>query len=137
MIFSGLTSKSMVTVFSSLTSKSVTTVSPDLASKPVVQVYRFGPQNRRLRFGDLCLKITVTVSWFGTQNEAGFDLSVAPQNRQREVGVGHASRSIGLLRVEVSRARVSQFASKLAEARQHVVHVVSSRRLGRDEAEDG
>jgi hypothetical protein len=79
----------------------------------------------------------VTVSWFETQNEAGFSLSVAPQNRRREVGMGHASRSIGLLHVEVNRARVFQFASKLAEARQYVVHVVSSRRLGRDEAEDG
>jgi hypothetical protein len=35
-------------------------------------------------------------------------LSVAPQNRRREVGVGHASRSSGLLHVEVSLARVSQ-----------------------------
>jgi hypothetical protein len=29
---------------------------------------------------DLGLKITVTVSWFGPQNEAGNGLSVAPQN---------------------------------------------------------
>jgi hypothetical protein len=35
-------------------------------------------------------------------------LSVAPQNRQREVSVGHASRSSGLLRMEASLARVSQ-----------------------------
>jgi hypothetical protein len=38
----------------------------------------------------------------------GFGLSVARQNRRREVGVGHASRYIGLLRMEASRARVSQ-----------------------------
>jgi hypothetical protein len=38
----------------------------------------------------------------------GFGLSVAPQNRQREVGAGHASRSSGLLGVEASLARVSQ-----------------------------
>jgi hypothetical protein len=38
----------------------------------------------------------------------GFDLSVAPQNRRMEVGVGHASRSSGLFRVEASLARVSQ-----------------------------
>jgi hypothetical protein len=38
----------------------------------------------------------------------GFGLSIAPQNRQREVGAGHASRSSGLLHVEVSLARVSQ-----------------------------
>jgi hypothetical protein len=37
-----------------------------------------------------------------------FSLSVAPQNRRREVGAGHASRSSGLLRVEASLARVSQ-----------------------------
>jgi hypothetical protein len=35
-------------------------------------------------------------------------LSVAPQNRRREVGVGHASRSSGLLGVEASLARVFQ-----------------------------
>jgi hypothetical protein len=38
----------------------------------------------------------------------GFSLSVAPQNQRREVGAGHASRSSGLLCVEVSLARVSQ-----------------------------
>jgi hypothetical protein len=38
----------------------------------------------------------------------GFGLSVAPQNRRREVGVGHASRSSSLLGVEASLARVSQ-----------------------------
>jgi hypothetical protein len=38
----------------------------------------------------------------------GFRLSVAPQNRRREVGAGHASRSSGLLYVEASLARVSQ-----------------------------
>jgi hypothetical protein len=50
----------------------------------------------------------VTVSWFGPQNQAGFGLSVAPQNRRREVGAGHASRSSGLLGMEASQARVSQ-----------------------------
>jgi hypothetical protein len=38
----------------------------------------------------------------------GFGLSVAPQNRRREVGTGHASRSGSLLGVEVSLARVFQ-----------------------------
>jgi hypothetical protein len=37
-----------------------------------------------------------------------FDLSVAPQNRRREVGAGHTSRSSGLLHMEASLARVSQ-----------------------------
>jgi hypothetical protein len=50
----------------------------------------------------------VTVFWFEPQNHAGFGLSVAPQNRQREVGVGHASRSSGLLSVEADLARISQ-----------------------------
>jgi hypothetical protein len=43
-------------------------------------VSRFGPQYRQLWFGDLGLKITATVSSFGPQNQAGFGLSVAPQN---------------------------------------------------------
>jgi hypothetical protein len=38
----------------------------------------------------------------------GFGLSVAPQNRWREVDVGHASRSNGLFGVELSLARVFQ-----------------------------
>jgi hypothetical protein len=35
---------------------------PGLASKPRVIVSQFGHQNRQLRFGDLGLKITATVS---------------------------------------------------------------------------
>jgi hypothetical protein len=54
----------------------------------------------------------VTVSWFGPQNQAGFGLSAAPQNRWREVGVGHASRSSDVLRVKASLARVFQFGLK-------------------------
>jgi hypothetical protein len=50
----------------------------------------------------------VTVSWFGPQNQADFSLSAAPQNQRREVGVGHASRSSGLLYVEASLTRVFQ-----------------------------
>jgi hypothetical protein len=42
------------------------------------------------------------------ENQVGFGLSVAPQNRRREVSAGHASRSSSLLGVEVSLARVSQ-----------------------------
>jgi hypothetical protein len=76
------------------------------------RVFRFGPQNRQLWFGDLGLKIITTVSWFGPQNQAGLCLSVAPQNRRREVGVGHASRSSSLLDVEASLARVSQSSLK-------------------------
>jgi hypothetical protein len=103
-VSSGLASKSPATVFSSLASILVATVSPGLASKP----WSVGPQNRQLWFVDLGLKITATVSWFGPQNQAGFDLSVASQNQWREVSAGHALRSSDLLRVEVSLARVSQ-----------------------------
>jgi hypothetical protein len=38
----------------------------------------------------------------------GFGLSVASQNRRREVGAGHATRSSSLLGVEASLARVFQ-----------------------------
>jgi hypothetical protein len=48
-----------------------------------------------------------TVSWFGSQNQASEGLSVALQNRREEDCVRHASRSSGLLHLEVSRARVS------------------------------
>jgi hypothetical protein len=58
-------------------------------------------------------------------------LSVAPQNRRREVGVGHALRSSGLLRVEASLARVSQSGLKtgrgatMGGARDTIAKVVS------------
>jgi hypothetical protein len=113
-VFAGLASKPVATVFSSLAPKLVATVSPGLASKPVVGFW-FGPQNRQLWFGNLGLKITATVSWFGLQNQVGFSLSVAPQNRRREVSVGHPSRSSGLLGVEASLASVSQSALKKGE----------------------
>jgi hypothetical protein len=96
----------VATVFFGLASKLVATVSPNLASKPVASGSPFGPQNRQLCFGDLGIKITATVSWFGPQNQAGFGLLVAPQNRWMEVSAGHASRSSGFLRVEASRARI-------------------------------
>jgi hypothetical protein len=75
-------------VFSSLASKLVAMVCPGLGLK--ISNYEFG---------DLCLKITATVSSFRPQNQAAFGLSVASQNRQREVSVGHASKSSGLLGV--------------------------------------
>jgi hypothetical protein len=69
------------------------TISRGLASKPVVG-FLVEPQNQdgggfsglgiktgSYGFGDLGLKITVTVSLFGPQNQAGFGLSVVPQNR--------------------------------------------------------
>jgi hypothetical protein len=66
------------------------------------------PKNRQLWCDDLGLKITVTVSWFEPQNQVGFGLSVVPQNRWREVGAGHASRSSVLLHVEASLTKVFQ-----------------------------
>jgi hypothetical protein len=47
----------------------------------MVTVFRFECQNRLLRFGDFGLKITATVFLFESQNQAGFGLSVMPQNR--------------------------------------------------------
>jgi hypothetical protein len=97
------------------------------------------PQNQGCRvsqFGDLGLKITMTVSWFGHQNQASDGLSVAPQNQREEDSVRHTSRSSGLLHLEVSRARVFQFASKLAMERWWVVHVASSWRSMRRAASD-
>jgi hypothetical protein len=77
---------------------------PGLASKPVVTICQlfghktiamfswFGPQNQGpqfggltskplLWFGDLGLKITVTVFWFGHQNQVKEVCQFAPQNR--------------------------------------------------------
>jgi hypothetical protein len=53
-----------------------------LTSKPVGQVSRFVPQNWQLRFGDLGVKITATVSCFASQKQVDDGLSVAPQNRR-------------------------------------------------------
>jgi hypothetical protein len=130
-VSSGLASKPATTVSGGLASKPAATVSDGLASKPAVTVSRFGPQNRRLRFGDLGIKITMTLSWFGPQNQAGFGFSVAPQNRWREVVTGHTSRSSGLFRVEANQGRLGfpSLASRLAEARRRVVHVAPSWRL--------
>jgi hypothetical protein len=71
-------------------------------------VFRLGPQNRQLRFVDLGLKITATISLFMSQNQADYGLSVAPQNRWSEVSVGHTSRSGGLLHLKASYAKISQ-----------------------------
>jgi hypothetical protein len=68
--------KTTRTIFSSLASKSVATVSLGWPQNQWWRVSRFGHQNRQLRFGDLGLKITVTVSWFGSQNQVGYGLSV-------------------------------------------------------------
>jgi hypothetical protein len=142
-VFTGLASKPGATVFSSLASKLVPTVSPGLASKPVIG-FLVEPQNQcgggfsglglktsSYGFGDLGPKITMTVSWFGPQNQAGFGLSVASQNRQREVSAGHASRSSGLLHMEASLVRVFQSGLKtgggatMGDVRGTIVEVAS------------
>jgi hypothetical protein len=107
-IFSGLAPKLVATIFFGLASKPVATVSPSLASKSMAQVSQFGPPNRQLQFGDLGHKIIATVSWFGAQNQAGYGLLVAPQNRWEDGDdMGHAMRSSGLLHIETSQAWVS------------------------------
>jgi hypothetical protein len=103
-----------------------------LASKPLRQVSWFGPQNRQLWFGDLGRKITATFSWLEAQNQAGYSLSIAPQNRSEdEDGAGHASRYRSLLRLEASWARVSQSGLKTGGGVVLMVHVASLRRLHR------
>jgi hypothetical protein len=89
-------------------------------------VFWFEPQNRQHWFGDLGLKITATVSWFEPQNQADFGLSVVPQNRRREVGVGHTSRFSGLLRVEASLTSVSQSGLKTSRDATAGVHLTLS-----------
>jgi hypothetical protein len=130
----------------------VTTVCSDLASKPAVG-FLIKPQNQgaggfsglglktsSYRFGNLFLKITVTVSWFGSQNQADFGLSVTIQNRWREVSVGHVSRYNGLLGMEASLAMVFQSSLKTGGgvmtggARGTIIEVASEasgRRTGR------
>jgi hypothetical protein len=56
-------------------------VSPDLASKLVASSFLVWASNWQLRFDDLSLKITSTVSWFVPQNKVGYGLSVVTQNR--------------------------------------------------------
>ena len=95
-------------------------------------------QNRWRWFGGLGLKTTTTVSWFGPLN----------QGERRFVGLclktdgwmktvrGHASTSGGLLRSEVSHARVSQFGLKTgggvaADDAHGIIAEISSRRRKR------
>jgi hypothetical protein len=69
----------------------------------------------------------VTDSWFGPQNQVGYGLSVAPQNRwEDEYSAGHVSRSSDLLRLEVSRARVFQSCLKTGRGMTWMEHVALS-----------
>jgi hypothetical protein len=72
------------------------------------------------------------------QNQAGYSLSVAPQNRREdEDGVGHASRSSGLFHMKASQARVSQFGLKNGVGAARMVYMTSSWRLHRGQVKDG
>jgi hypothetical protein len=62
--------------FPGLASKSVTTICHWFDLKTTVTVSWFGPQNQGRLFGDFGLKITTTVSWFEPQNQMGGGLSV-------------------------------------------------------------
>jgi hypothetical protein len=84
-----------------------------LASKSLGRVSRFGLPNLQVWFGDLGLKITTTVSSSRPQNQAGYGLSVAPQNQwEDEDSTGHTLRFSALLRLEVSRDRAFQSSLK-------------------------
>jgi hypothetical protein len=71
------------------------------------------------------------VYWFRPQNQVGFGLSVAPQNRWREVSVRDTSRSSGLLGVEANLTMVFQSGLKTGggattdDARGTITEVVS------------
>jgi hypothetical protein len=68
----------------------------------------------------------------------GYGLSIVPQNRwEDEDGVGNASRSSGLLYLEVSRARISQSGHKTGGGAAQMVHMALSRRSRGDKAEEG
>jgi hypothetical protein len=62
---------------------------------------------------------------------------VSQNRRDDENDMRHASRSSRLLHVEVSRAKVSKSGLKTGGGAMRMVHVASSRRLRRAEAEDG
>jgi hypothetical protein len=52
----------MATISPGLASKPVAMISSGLTSKLVARAFQFGPQNRQVRFSDLDIKITATVS---------------------------------------------------------------------------
>jgi hypothetical protein len=77
-VFSGFASKPVATVFSVLASKPVATV-PLLSRKTkMVKGFLVWASKPTATFDHLDLKITATISWFGSQNQTSFSLSVAP-----------------------------------------------------------
>jgi hypothetical protein len=76
------------------------------------------PQNWQLYFDDLGIKITATASWFGSQNQACFDLSVAPQNRREDMTVWDTRRDLAACFTwKQVWLEFPSLASRLAEAR--------------------
>jgi hypothetical protein len=63
-------------VFSGLASKLMATVCRWFSLKITMTVSWFGHQNQGRWFGDLGFKITATVSWFVPHNQVGGGLSV-------------------------------------------------------------
>jgi hypothetical protein len=76
------------------------------------------------------------VSWFERPNQAGYDLSVVPQNRWEDED-GHELRSSGLLRKEASLAGVSQSGLKTGGGAARMVCMASSWRSRGVEAKNG
>jgi hypothetical protein len=109
------------------------------ASKPRwLRVFRFGLQNRQLRFGDLGLKIIAIFFWFGPQNQAGFGLSVAPQNRREGAMVWDTRRDLAAYFAwKQVWLEFFSLALRLGEAWCWMVHMTPSWRLRRNQVEDG
>jgi hypothetical protein len=64
-------------------------------------------------------------------------VSCASKSTEDDDGVGHASRSSGLLHVEANQARVFQSGLKTSGGATEVVHVAPSRRSRKNQVEDG
>jgi hypothetical protein len=136
MVSAGLASKLVVTVFGGLASKPTATVFDGLASKPAVTIFRFGPQNRQMRFGDLASK---SLRWFlclglKTNQATVYRLSHKTDGRamawdtRRDLAACFVWKQVGL--------GFPSLASRLAEARWWVVHVAPSRRLRQSKIKD-
>jgi hypothetical protein len=90
------------------------------------------------RFDDFRLKTSSYDLMIWAQNQSGYSLSVASQNRQHDgVGAGHTSRSSCLLHMEVSQFMFSKSGLKTCGGVTWMVHVTSSQRLHRDQVKDG
>jgi hypothetical protein len=115
-----------------------------LASKPVERVSWLSLKTKVVEgFLVWALKPAVTIWWFGLQNHRdGFLVCASKPNRLQFItyatkpmkgcdGIGHASRSSGLLHVEASLARVFQSGLKTDEgtmtggARDTIVKIAS------------